>query len=191
MQYLYDVLSQLVSADTVSHKSNAAAMELLAEHLDGQGFSVRLQHDEQEGVRKTNLVAFAGPPEPDGLILSGHLDVVPFEDQPGWSRDPLRMTVEDDRIYGRGTTDMKGFIAQCLEAARRVETRSLERPIVFLFTSDEEVGCRGAERLVPALPNRGSGSPHPSRCFMSTRESSPSRSASSGWGDTAACRKPV
>jgi acetylornithine deacetylase len=153
MQYLYDVLSQLVSADTVSHKSNAAAMELLAEHLDGQGFSVRLQHDEQEGVRKTNLVAFAGPPEPDGLILSGHLDVVPFEDQPGWSRDPLRMTVEDDRIYGRGTTDMKGFIAQCLEAARRVETRSLERPIVFLFTSDEEVGCRGAERLVPALPN--------------------------------------
>ena len=152
MEYLYEILSRLVSEDTVSHKSNAAAMQLLADHLDGHRFCVRLQHDDQQGVRKTNLVAWAGPPEPDGLILSGHVDVVPFEDQPGWSRDPLRMTREGDRIYGRGTSDMKGFVAQCLEAARRVETRSLERPVAFLFTADEEVGCRGAARLVPALP---------------------------------------
>ena len=136
MTYLYETLHQLVRADTVSHKSSAAAMQLLADHLDGHGFLVRLQHDDQAGVRKTNLVAWAGAAEPGGLILSGHVDVVPFEDQPGWTRDPLRMTLEDDRIYGRGTSDMKGFIAQCLEAARRVEPRSLERPIVFLFTSD-------------------------------------------------------
>jgi acetylornithine deacetylase len=127
-------------------------MQLLADHLDGHGFLVRLQHDDQEGVRKTNLVAWAGAVERDGLILSGHVDVVPFEDQPGWRRDPLRMTLEDDRIYGRGTSDMKGFIAQCLEVARRLEPRSLERPIVFLFTSDEEIGCQGAARLVPELP---------------------------------------
>jgi acetylornithine deacetylase len=152
MTYLYEILDRLVLADTVSHKSSAAAMQLLADHLDGHGFLVRLQHDDQEGVRKTNLVAWAGAAEPGGLILSGHVDVVPFEDQPGWTRDPLRMTLDDDRIYGRGTSDMKGFIAQCLEAARRVEPRSLERPIVFLFTSDEEIGCQGAARLVPELP---------------------------------------
>ena len=75
MQYLYEVLAQLVSADTVSHKSSSAAMGLLADHLEGHGFSVRLQHYDGEGVRKTNLVAWAGPPEPDGLILSGHVDV--------------------------------------------------------------------------------------------------------------------
>jgi acetylornithine deacetylase len=152
MQYLYEILGKLVSADTVSHKSNAAAMQLLADHLDAHGFSVRLQHDDQEGGRKTNLVAWAGPPEPGGLILSGHVDVVPFEDQPGWSRDPLRMALEGQRIYGRGTSDMKGFIAQCMEVARRLDPDSLERPIVLLFTADEEVGCRGAARLVPALP---------------------------------------
>ena len=161
MRYLYEILAQIISEDTVSHKSNSAAMQLLANHLDGHGFSVRLQHHEEDRTRKTNLVAWAGPPEPDGLILSGHVDVVPFEDQPGWTRDPLRLTLEGDRIYGRGTADMKGFVAQCLEAARRVETRSLERPIVFLFTSDEEVGCCGAARLVPVLPTLLEGCPLP------------------------------
>ena len=166
MQYLYEILAQLISEDTVSHKSNSAAMQLLADHLDGHGFSVRLQHHEEDGTRKTNLVAWAGPREPDGLILSGHVDVVPFEDQPGWTRDPLGLTLEDDRIYGRGTADMKGFIAQCLEAARRVETRSLVRPIVFLFTSDEEVGCCGAARLVPALPSLLGDCPLPSFAWI-------------------------
>ena len=70
MQYLYEVLDQLISEDTVSHKSNAAAMQLLADHLESHGFSVRLQHhedDEEDGTLKANLVAWAGPPETEGL----------------------------------------------------------------------------------------------------------------------------
>jgi len=152
LNYLYEMLSKLVSADTVSHKSNTAVMQLLADHLDDHGFAGRLQHDDRQQVRKTNLVAWAGPAEPGGLILSGHLDVVPFEDQPGWSPDPLRTTAAGERLFGRGTSDMKGFVAQCLEAARRVLPGSLQRPMAFLFTADEEVGCQGAARLVPVLP---------------------------------------
>lgn len=152
MTYLYELLKRLVAEDTVSHRSSLAAMELLADHLDDHGFRVRLQRDDQAGVSKANLVGWAGPPEPDGLVLSGHVDVVPFADQPGWTRDPLRLTLTSDRLYGRGTTDMKAFLAQCLEVARRLDRGSLTRPVVFLFTSDEEVGCCGAARLVSALP---------------------------------------
>jgi acetylornithine deacetylase len=61
------------------------------------------------GVLKVNLLAYAGPPEPDGLIISGHVDVVPFAGQPGWQRDPLHLELTDDRVYGRGASDMKVF----------------------------------------------------------------------------------
>jgi acetylornithine deacetylase len=87
----------------------------------------------------------------DGLIVSGHLDVVPFADQPGWTRDPLRLSFEGDRVYGRGTSDMKVFLAQCVAAARQLDLGRLRRPLVFLFTADEEIGCLGAARLVPEL----------------------------------------
>ena len=76
---------------------------------------------------------------------------MPFEGQPGWTREPLAPRGDGDRLYGRGTCDMKGFVAQCLAAARRLDRGSLERPLVFVFTCDEEIGCLGAERLAPAL----------------------------------------
>jgi len=103
-------------------------------------------------VAKANLVAVAGPARPGGLALSGHVDVVPWADQPGWTRDPLRLEIEDRRVYGRGTSDMKGFLAQCLDAVRRLDRTRLERPLHLLLTSDEEVGCLGAARLVESLP---------------------------------------
>src|SRR5262249_16530699 len=151
-RYLHEVASRLVSFDTVSSKSNAEAMEYLGAHLDGHGFRVALQRTEVTGVPKINLTACAGPAEPDGLIISGHVDTVPFSGQPGWTRDPLRLEIDDSRVYGRGTSDMKVFLAQCVDAAARLDVATLKRPLVFLFTADEEVGCLGAERMFPALP---------------------------------------
>ena len=92
-----------------------------------------------------------GPPRADGLIISGHVDTVPFDGQPGWEREPLKLEVAGERIYGRGTTDMKGFIAQCLDAARTLDSARLRRPLVFVFTASEEVGCLGAHSVAPAL----------------------------------------
>ncbi|MCS6926913.1 MAG: M20 family metallopeptidase, partial [Candidatus Binatia bacterium] len=149
MTYLYEVAKRLVAFDTVSSKSNVEAMEYLGAHLDDRGFRVSLQRSDVGGVAKANLLACAGPAEPDGLIISGHVDTVPFEEQPGWTRDPLRLEVDDHRVYGRGTSDMKGFLAQCLDAAGRLDLSSLRRPLVFVFTADEEIGCLGAARLLP------------------------------------------
>jgi len=164
--YLHHVASRLVESDTVSHRTNEPAAEFLADELDRLGFRLARQVAEVGGVRKANLVAWLGPPETGGLILSGHLDVVPFAGQPGWTREPLRLAAEGDRLYGRGTSDMKGFLAQCLAAARRLDPASLERPLVFVFTCDEEVGCLGAERLAPVLASLLGELPLPRLCWI-------------------------
>jgi acetylornithine deacetylase len=150
-EYLYDVARRLVAFDTVSAHSNLAAMEYIAGELRARRFNVASQPIELAGVAQLNLVASAGPPRPDGLIISGHVDTVPFEGQPGWTRDPLRLETAGDRIYGRGTSDMKGFIAQCLDAAARLDLTRLQRPLVFVFTAGEEIGCLGAKEIAPAL----------------------------------------
>ncbi len=149
--YLYEVARRLVAFNTVSNRSNAEAMAYLANHLEDHGFRVALQHTDPPEAPKVNLVASAGPPEPDGLILCGHVDTVPFEGQPGWERDPLHLEVEGERLYGRGISDMKAFLAQCLDAAARLDRSALKRPLILIFTADEEVGCLGAARLVPTL----------------------------------------
>lgn len=150
--YLHEVARRLIAFDTVSAKSNAAAAAYLADELAHHGFRVACQEYESDGTTKANVVATAGPPVADGLMLSGHVDVVPFATQAGWTRDPLALTVDDARVHGRGTSDMKGFLAQCLAAAATLDHARLRRPLVFAFTADEEIGCRGARRLVPELP---------------------------------------
>jgi acetylornithine deacetylase len=89
--YLDEVLERLIAFDTVSTHSDISAMEYLADHLDRHGLKTALHKSEIARVPQANLVAWAGPPAEDGLIISGHLDTVPFEGQPGWTRDPLRM----------------------------------------------------------------------------------------------------
>lgn len=164
--YLHELAARLVGYDTVSHKSNVDAMAYLGNHLEGHGFRVALQQTEVAGVAKANLVATAGPPEPDGLILSGHVDTVPYVDQPGWTHDPLGLEVDDTRVYGRGTSDMKVFLAQCVDAAGSLDVASLRRPVVFLFTADEEVGCLGAERLMPELAGLLNDVPRPGLAWI-------------------------
>lgn len=149
--YLYEVARRLVGFDTVSAKSDLAAIEYLSKELGGQGFKTVLQPVELLGVSQANLVAWIGPPKADGLIISGHVDTVPYDGQPGWEREPLKLEQAGERIYGRGTTDMKGFIAQCLNATRTLDATKLKRPLVFVFTASEEVGCLGAHIVAPAL----------------------------------------
>jgi len=163
---LHEVLGELIAADTVSARANVAAFERLADRLESLGCRARLQRWEVAGGEKANLVAWVGPPREGGLVLSGHVDIVPFADQPGWTRDPLALGAEGDRLYGRGTTDMKGFIAECVEAIDRLDFGTLKRPVALLFTSDEEVGCQGAGRLVPELPELLEECPQPKLCWI-------------------------
>lgn len=163
---LYEVLERLISFDTVSIHTDIPAMEYLADYFDSAGFRTALHRIEVAGVPQANLVAWAGPPRSDGLIISGHLDTVPVEGQPGWERDPFRMEVAGDRIFGRGTSDMKGFLAQCADAARALDQNRLRRPLVFLFTADEEVGMLGAERVAPALQDLLGDVPRPNLAWI-------------------------
>ncbi len=164
--YLYDTIRRLVALDTVSANSNLEAAQFLADRLDSAGFKTTFQKVEIFGVPHANLIAWTGPPVRDGLMVSGHIDTVPFEGQPGWTREPLKADLDGDRLYGRGTSDMKGFIAQCIDAAAKLDKKTLRRPLVFVFTADEEVGCRGAELVGPKLGGLLGELPMPELCWI-------------------------
>ena len=126
--YLLDATEKLVSFDTVSAHGNGSAADFLANELESCGLEV-VFHETSKDPRQCNLVAWSGPPGADGLILSGHIDTVPFADQPGWEVEPLALSARGDRLIGRGVTDMKGFLAQCLAALRPLDVGSLDRPV--------------------------------------------------------------
>jgi acetylornithine deacetylase len=152
MSAIEGLLGELVAHDSVSARGNLTLMEEMAGRCEDAGARATLQRWGEGERAKANLVAALGPAEPGGLILSGHADVVPHADQPGWARDPLRLHADGERLFARGSSDMKGFLAQCLAALPRIDAAKLARPVVLLFTADEEVGCLGAHRLVPELP---------------------------------------
>ncbi|MER9495109.1 acetylornithine deacetylase [Mesorhizobium sp. M0320] len=145
------ILDQLVAFPTISHDSNLAMLDYLASFFGQLGARVFLQHN-KDG-EKANLFATLGPEKDGGVVLSGHSDVVPVEGQ-NWSSDPFKMVERDGRLYGRGTCDMKGFLACCLATARGAAELNLVRPLHFAFTYDEEVGCFGAQALVKELARR-------------------------------------
>lgn len=158
---LWEVSRRLVGFNTVSALSNAQAAEYLANMLEDQGYTVRVLKEMVHNVPKANLVAWAGPELPGGLILSGHMDVVPFEGQPGWRSDPLELRLEGDSIFGRGVSDMKVFLAQAILAAKRYPVHQLKRPLMFIFTCDEELAGQGSARLVHELPTLFANYPLP------------------------------
>ena len=147
-----DLLDRLIGYPTVSSESNLELIADLAGQLEGTGARVELFQD--AGGGKANLFATLGPEADGGLVLSGHTDVVPVADQ-DWTGDPFVLRRDRDRLYGRGTCDMKGFIAAAVVAARDYAGLDLRRPLHFAFTYDEEVGCVGARALVPELQRRG------------------------------------
>jgi acetylornithine deacetylase len=145
------LLGRLIAYPTVSADPNRALIADLAERLEALGAVVEL-FDAPCGT-KANLYARLGPDRPGGVMLSGHTDVVPVNEQ-DWSSDPYEMRRDEGRLYGRGSCDMKGFIAAAMVLAGRVDPARLSRPLWFCFTHDEEVGCLGARALVEQLKGR-------------------------------------
>jgi acetylornithine deacetylase len=143
-----DILSKLVAFDTTSRGSNLALIEWVEAYLDRCGVPHR-RAPNAEGT-KSNLMATIGPDVAGGVVLSGHTDVVPVDGQP-WSTHPFTLTELDGRLYGRGTCDMKGFIALALAAAPELAKAELRRPIHLAFSYDEEIGCLGAPLMIDVM----------------------------------------
>lgn len=139
-----DILSKLIGFPTVSDRENLSLINWAADYLRGIGAEVDVINSNQEG--KALLWARLGPNVPGGVLLAGHSDVVPVEDQP-WTKEPFKATVVDDRIYGRGACDMKGFEACALAAAARLDKNKLTKPLYIALTYDEEITMEGARQL--------------------------------------------
>ncbi|MBZ9683350.1 acetylornithine deacetylase [Mesorhizobium sp. CO1-1-2] len=146
---VFDILDRLVAFPSVAGRPNGDVAGWIEAYLAEQGIQVTVLPG-PEGDR-SNLFATIGPADGPGYILSGHMDVVPAS-EPQWSSSPFALRKEGERLYGRGTTDMKGFLAAALAAAPRLAGLRLARPIHLAFSYDEEVGCRGVPHLIARLP---------------------------------------
>jgi acetylornithine deacetylase len=154
------LLDRLVAFDTVSRHSNLALIGFVEDFLRAAGAQTRRVPSE-DGI-KSNLYASLGPVREGGVVLSGHSDVVPIDGQ-DWASDPFRLTLHDGRLYGRGTCDMKGFVALALAAAESAARLPLARPVHLAISYDEEVGCRGAP---PMIAEMRSALPKPSAVIV-------------------------
>jgi acetylornithine deacetylase len=142
------LVGRLVGFNTVSVRPNMALIGAVKDYLAGHGVKARIVPNE-DGT-KANLFATIGPDVPGGVALSGHTDVVPVEGQ-DWGSDPFTATPKGDKLYGRGTADMKGFIAVALALVPEFKKRKLKRPIHFCFSYDEEITCLGVMSLLHLL----------------------------------------
>ena len=146
-----DILGKLVSFDTTSRNSNIPIIEYIESYLSAHDVeSFRVPDDSGE---KSSLYATIGPDDVSGVGLSGHTDVVPVDGQ-DWDTDPFEMTEKGDRLYGRGTCDMKGFLACMMAAVPDFKQRNLKTPIHLLFSYDEEVGCTGVRPMIGEFGER-------------------------------------
>lgn len=145
---LMEIEKRLIGFDTTSVNSNLEMVDFLESQLKALGMEVLV--DTGPDGRKANLFATLGAPDTAGLMLAGHMDVVPVAGQE-WRTDPFQLTAEDGRFYGRGTADMKSFIVQAMAAVEAVRMSKLKLPIHLAFTYDEEVGCHGAKHLMQSL----------------------------------------
>ncbi len=144
------ILRELVGFQSVVGMPNGGIVEWIADHLRSFGVTAHILPG-PEGDR-ANLFATIGPADRPGYILSGHMDVVPAREA-GWDGDPFLLRIEGDRLYGRGTTDMKGFLAAVLAAVPSFLARPLSSPIHLALSYDEEAGCRGVPHLIARLPD--------------------------------------
>jgi len=140
-----ELIERLVAFDTTSRNSNLELIGFVADYLSGFGIESRLSHNEER--TKANLFATIGPPEPGGVVLSGHTDVVPVDGQ-DWTSDPFQVIEREGRLYGRGTADMKSFLALALAMVPEILAAGLRTPVHLAFSFDEEVGCLGVPHLL-------------------------------------------
>ena len=140
-----EMLDKLISFDTVSRNSNLSIIEFIKDYLQSYGVKSHLVYNDDK--TKSNLYANVGPSELGGVILSGHTDVVPIDGQ-NWSSNPFKIKEANGKIYGRGTCDMKGFLAICLALVPEMINAKLNKPIQLALSYDEEVGCIGAPFMI-------------------------------------------
>ena len=152
LQDTVDLLGEFIAYPTVSSESNLSMIAAIAQRLEDAGARVMIDGDATGA--KANLFASFGPERDGGIVLSGHSDVVPVADQ-DWTSDPFEMVERDDKLFGRGTCDMKGFIAAAVAKVPDFAAATLDRPLHFAFTYDEEVGCVGAQALAAMLKENG------------------------------------
>jgi acetylornithine deacetylase len=145
------LLDRLIGFATVSRDSNLELISFVQQYLAELGVESELFHNAER--TKANLFATIGPRDRGGIVLSGHTDVVPVDGQP-WTVDPFRLTEKDGRLYGRGTADMKGYLASVLAAVPVFLERKLEVPVHLAFSYDEEVGCLGVRPMLAELEKR-------------------------------------
>jgi acetylornithine deacetylase len=143
-----EILKRLIAFDTVSSESNMALIEYVRELLLSKGIESLIVKD--ESGKKANLFASTGPKDQPGILLSGHTDVVPAAGQ-AWTVPPFQVTEQNGRVYGRGSCDMKGFIALAIDAMLDAAEHSLSRPLQLALSHDEEIGCVGVRRLLDVL----------------------------------------
>lgn len=145
------LLAALVAFDTTSRESNLELIEFVRDYLSWNGVSCELIYNRERS--KANLFATIGRDDVPGIVLSGHTDVVPVDGQP-WTVPPFELTEHGGKLYGRGTADMKGYIACVLAAVPGLVAQSLRRPIHIALSYDEEVGCLGVRDLIATLAGR-------------------------------------
>ena len=155
-----DMIRRLIAFDTTSRDSNLALIEFVRGYLAEHGIESELFYDDER--RKANLFATLGPRDRGGVMLSGHTDVVPVDGQ-DWSTDPFTVTERNGNLYGRGTSDMKSFVAVALALVPEFLARGLKTPIHLAFSYDEEVGCVGVRRMIAGLAKR---TVRPSFCIV-------------------------
>ncbi|MFK8253671.1 acetylornithine deacetylase [Ancylobacter terrae] len=155
-----ELLDRLVGFDTTSSRSNLALIDYVRDYLAGLGVASTLVPNETGD--KASLFATIGPPGRGGICLSGHSDVVPVEGQ-SWSSDPFALALRGERLYGRGSCDMKGFVATCLAMVPDMLAARLATPIHLIISYDEEIGCTG---VVPAVRRLGVDLPKPRACIV-------------------------
>lgn len=142
------ILERLIAFDTVSHRPNRALMDWVAGLLAEAGVAAVLIPD--AGGGKANLYATVGPADVGGVMLSGHTDVVPVDGQ-AWTYPPFALTEDQGRLYGRGTADMKGFVACAIAAVLDAARRDLRVPLHLALSYDEEIGCMGVRSMIQML----------------------------------------
>ena len=146
-----EILKKLVSFDTTSFKSNLDLIKFIENYLNDLNIKSELVYDETKN--KANLFTTIGPNLQGGIVLSGHTDVVPITKQ-NWTSDPFILTERDDKLFGRGSTDMKGFIAIVLSRVSAMIEKKLKKPIHLAFSYDEEIGCVGVHSLLDLIKKK-------------------------------------
>ncbi|KKW66762.1 acetylornithine deacetylase [Lampropedia cohaerens] len=151
------LLHELIAFPSVSRSPNIALLERIQALLNQAGIASSLVCDPTDPGR-ANLFASTGPMDAPGIVLSGHTDVVPVQGQP-WTSPPFEATQRDGRIYGRGSADMKGFVACAVHTMLQAADKPLQRPLHLALSYDEEIGCVGVRHLLQALRQRNLPAP--------------------------------